>query len=430
MAQSNAKNPVTLEIGSLSYGPYGIGRHQGQVIMVAGTVPGDHVTARVTESKGSYAFAELVDITQPSTQRRQPPCPYVGACGGCQWQQIDYPAQLTAKQQSVEDALQRIGKLEDFALLPIVAAPREFHYRRRIRLHRGDNRQVGFSRSASHDLIEIDGCEIAAEPINRALDRVRHWAKELKTAVAEIEVVAGDEENQLVLVAAAAGPLVASDSALIGAILHGDAGINGVIITGDGQRQAWGDTRISVGTEPGIRLAVEADVFTQINPEGNRSILRHLLRSAEFGKNDRVLELYCGAGNFTLSIAKRAGIVVAVEGHRLAVASGRLSARQNRIENIRWRVEPVPSAVARLARRKEQFMKIVLDPPRAGAKGIDRDLAAFNAETIHYLSCNPATLARDLAALAKQGYKLLTVQPMDLFPQTFHVETLAVLKRQ
>jgi 23S rRNA (uracil1939-C5)-methyltransferase len=402
----------------------------GQVIMVAGTVPGDHVTARVIESKGSYAIAELVNIAKPSPQRREPPCPYVGACGGCQWQQIAYLAQLTAKQQSVEDALRRIGKLNDFELLPIVAAPREFHYRRRIRLHRGDNRQVGFSRSASHDLVEIDGCEIAAQPINRALDPVRHWVKEMKTALAEIEVVAGDEENELVLVGVAAGPFVASDGAVIGALLNGGAGVNGVIVTDDGQRLAWGDTRISVVAEPGIRLAVEADVFTQINPEGNRTILHHLLRAGEFEHDDRVLELYCGAGNFTLSIAKRAGVVVAVEGHPLAVASGRLSAQQNDIENIRWSVAPVPTAVARLARRKERFNKIVLDPPRAGAKGIDRDLAALNAATILYVSCNPATLARDLAAWAKRGYKLLTVQPMDLFPQTFHVEILAVLKRQ
>ncbi|HEX9662903.1 MAG TPA: RsmD family RNA methyltransferase [Candidatus Binatia bacterium] len=430
MAESNAKNAFTLEIGSLSHGPYGIGRHDGRVIMVAGTVPGDRVTAHLIESKGSYAIAELIDITQPSVHRRRPPCPYVGPCGGCPWQQIDYGAQLTAKQQSLEDALRRIGKLKDFDILPIVAAPREFHYRRRIRLRCNDRRQVGFSRSFSHDLVEIDTCEVASEQVNRALEHVRSWVKEAATNIVGIEIVAGDGENELVLVAIAAGPLASSDSATISKLLDGGAGLRGVIVTGCGRRQVWGDTRISVATETDLRLAVEADVFTQVNSEGNRAILHHLLRAGEFAEKDRVLELYCGAGNFALSIARRAGTVVAVEGRRHAVESAKLNAQQNGIENIRWRVAPVPAALAQLARRKERFSKIVLDPPRAGAKGIDRDLAVLDAETILYISCDPATLARDLAALAQRGYKLQTVQPIDLFPQTFHMEALAVVKRQ
>ena len=430
MAESNAKNAYTLEIGSLSHGPYGIGRHDGRVIMVAGTVPGDHVTARLIESKGRYAIAELINITRPSAQRRQPPCPYVGPCGGCPWQQIDYSAQLKAKQQTLEDALRRIGKLNDFDILPTVAAPREFHYRRRIRLHCNNRRQVGFSRSFSHDLVEIDTCEVASEQVNRALEHVRSWVKQAATNIVEVEIVTGDGENELVLIAIAAEPLAPSDSTTISKLLDGGAGLCGVIVAGYGRRQVWGDTRISVATETDIRLAVEADVFTQVNPEGNRTILHHLLRAGAFAKRDYVLELYSGAGNFTLSIARRAGKVVAVEGHRHAVDSGKLNAQRNGIENIRWRVAPVPVALAQLARRKERFSKIVLDPPRAGAKGIERDLAALNAETILYISCDPATLARDLAALAQCGYKLQTVQPIDLFPQTFHMEALAVVKRQ
>jgi 23S rRNA (uracil1939-C5)-methyltransferase len=430
MAESNAKNAFTLEIDSLSHGPYGIGRRDGHVIMVAGAVPGDRVTARVIESKGSYAIAELISITKPSAQRRPPPCPYVGSCGGCPWQQLDYDAQLAAKQRSLEDALRRIGKLQDFDILPIVAAPREFHYRRRIRLRCNDRGQVGFYRSFSHDLVEIDRCEIASEQVNLALAHVRRWLKETATSIAEVEIVAGDGENELVLVAVAAGPLTPSDRAAISKLLDGGAGMCGLIVTGFGRRQVWGDTRISVAAEPNLRLAFEADVFIQVNPEGNRTILRHLLHAGAFAKSDRLLELYCGAGNFTLPIARCAGEVVAVEGRHHAIESGKLNAQRNGIENIRWRAAPVPAELAQLARRGERFNKIVLDPPRAGAKGIDRDLAALNAETIFYISCDPATMARDLAALAKRGYKLATVQPIDLFPQTFHVEALAVAKRQ
>jgi 23S rRNA (uracil1939-C5)-methyltransferase len=430
MPHPNAKDEVMLEITSLSHGPYGIGRHDGQVVMVPGTVPGDSVTAGVIESKGSYAVAELISIIKPSAQRREPPCRYVGACGGCPWQQIDYGAQLAAKRQNLADALRRIGKINDFDLLPIVAAPREFHYRRRIRLRCNQDRQVGYSRSFSHDLVEIDRCEIAPERVNLALAHVRRWLKEAPMNIAEIEIVAGDGENELVLVAVAAGPSAPSASAAVGKLLDGGAGLRGVIVAGAGRRQVWGNPRISVAAEPNLRMVVEADVFTQVNPEGNHAILHHLLRAGEFSDRDRVLELYCGAGNFTLPIARRAGEVVAVEAHRVAVDCGKLNAQRNGIENIRWRIQPVPAALTQFTARREQFSKIVLDPPRAGARGTDRDLAALNAETIFYISCDPATMARDLAALAKRGYKLATVQPIDLFPQTFHVEALAVATRQ
>jgi 23S rRNA (uracil1939-C5)-methyltransferase len=418
-----------LEIESLSYGPYGIGRHRGQVVMVSGTVPGDRVTARVIESKGNFEIAELATVIEPSSQRRQPPCPYVGACGGCPWQQIHYVTQLSAKQRSVEDNLRRIGKLTDFEVLPILPAPSEYHYRRRIRLRSEGNGKIGFSRSVSHDLVEIDACEIAVAPINQALKQLRHWVVQASTILAEIEIVCGEEKNELVLVGFAAGPFADSDRATVGDFLDSGAGISGVIMKGDGWRHVWGDSRITMVTEPAIRQLVEADLFTQVNPDGNRILLQQLLGAGKFDQRDRVLELYCGAGNFTLSIARRVGEVVAVEGYRRAIDNGKLNAQRNGIENIRWRPSPVPATVANLARRNERFGKVVLDPPRAGAKGIERDLAALNAQTILYVSCNPATLARDLAALVRRGYKLAAVQPIDMFPQTFHIETLVVLNR-
>jgi 23S rRNA (uracil1939-C5)-methyltransferase len=429
MAHSNAKSEVTLEIDSLSHGAYGIGRHEGQVIMVPGTVPGDRITARAIESRGSYAIGELSGIIAASPHRRVPPCPYVGTCGGCPWQQIDYRTQLAAKVQNLEDTLRRIGKLTHFEILPIIAAPLEFNYRRRIQLRCGPHREIGFSRSASHDLVAIDACAIAAQPINRALEQVRRCIKSTATHIADVEIVAGDQENELVLVARAAGPLAASDNATFDQLLSGRKNVKGVIVTVNGRRHVWGDPRITVVTEPGIELTVDADVFTQVNAEGNRTLLHHLLDAGEFTDHDRVLELYCGSGNFTLSIARRSREVVAVEGHRQAVENAKLNGQRHGLENIRWRTASVPAAVANLAQRRERFSKIVLDPPRAGAKGLDRDLASLNAEKILYVSCNPATLARDLSALTRLSYKLTPLQPVDLFPQTFHLETLAILEQ-
>jgi 23S rRNA (uracil1939-C5)-methyltransferase len=430
MHQTNLKTDVTLDIDSLANGRYGIGRHQGRVIMIAGAVPGDRISARVVEIKETYAIAELSGIIAPSPNRRSPPCPYAGTCGGCPWQQVGYQTQLAAKQRNLADALHRIGKLKDFELRPIVAAPREFNYRRRIQLRCRDNGEIGFFGSASHDLVTIDRCAIAMEPLNRALQYVRGWIKQIQTRVMEIEIVAGEREDELVLIARTAGLLAPSDGATVDRLLSGGSGIKAVIVTGNGARHVWGDPRITVVPEAGIALVLDADVFTQVNPEGNRALLEHLLAAGDFAPHDRVLELYCGSGNFTLSIARRAGNVVAVEGRRQAVESGKLNAQRHGIENIRWRAAAVPATVTQLAQRKERFHKIVLDPPRAGAKGIDRDLAALNAQAILYISCNPATLARDLAALVKHGYRLTAVQPVDLFPQTFHLETLAVLTRE
>jgi 23S rRNA (uracil1939-C5)-methyltransferase len=193
--------------------------------------------------------------------------------------------------------------------------------------------------------------------------------------------------------------------------------------------QEWGHTAVSIRSDDGFCLKVEGDVFTQVNAEGNRNLLRELLAAGSFEKSDQLLELYSGAGNFTLSLAKRAQKVVAVESYRQSVDSGKRSAQLNGIANIRWVCAHVPAAVERIAKQRERFSKIILDPPRSGAKGIERNLASLGAEKILYVSCNPATLARDLSALTRHGYKLTSVQPIDLFPHTFHVETLAVMIR-
>jgi 23S rRNA (uracil1939-C5)-methyltransferase len=205
--------------------------------------------------------------------------------------------------------------------------------------------------------------------------------------------------------------------------------INGLIVRGPNWRRTWGEVAVSVIPEDGLCVRVDGDVFTQVNSVGNRQLLNELLTAADFIRDDRVLELYSGAGNFTHSIAKRVGDIVAVEGYRPAFESGKRSAESNGISNIHWICAPVTTALAQLKKRRQSFSKIVLDPPRTGAKGIERELAALDAEKILYISCNPTTLARDLAALTQQGYSLRSVQPVDLFPHTFHVEAIATLVR-
>jgi 23S rRNA (uracil1939-C5)-methyltransferase len=429
MDQTNAKTTVTLEIVALSYGPYGIGRVDGKAVMIPHTAPGDRIEARIVESKDRYAIGAARRIIEPSPLRQTPPCPYAGTCGGCSWQHLRYDAQLEAKQKSVDDALRRIGKLDGFELRPIIPSADEYHYRRRIHLQVGADNRLGFYAASSHELVEIEACLIADERLNKVIELVRRWARGLNTTIEHVEIVTGDEPKQLVVVVEAIRAFVPRDESGCANLVGMGGEIQGLIVAGSDWRKVWGVPRITVKLHGDHSPIVDADSFTQVNPEGNRRILDELLSAGGFQKSDRALELYCGAGNFTLPMARQSKEVVAVDGYRPAIANGKLNAQRDGVDNIRWISAPVPRALAELKRRREKFTKIVLDPPRTGAKGIETELAALGAAKILYVSCNPATLARDLAALVKHGYKLRRVQPIDLFPQTFHVEALAILER-
>jgi 23S rRNA (uracil1939-C5)-methyltransferase len=428
MTQTNAKSELSLEIDTLSYGPYGIGRHEGKAVMVPHTAPGDKVAVRIVESRERYDVGGVVRLITPSPARQNPPCPYVGECGGCSWQHLRYDSQLRAKQRSVEDALRRIGKLDGFELRPIIPSPHEYHYRRRIRLQANDKR-LGFYRAASHEIIEIDSCLIAEDTLNAVIKSLRRLLEKLVSAIDYMEIVTGDDPDQVVVVVKLTGEFITQDEAACERLVDSDSHVSGLILHNGEWRKTWGQTAISIRLGDDVGLIVDGDVFTQVNPAGNRIILSNLLAVAGFNNDDRVLELYSGAGNFTLSIAKRVREVVTIEGHRPSVKSGKFSAQLNGIDNIRWICSTVPRAIQQLNNRRERFSKIVLDPPRTGAKGIDRNLASFGVEKILYISCDPTTLARDLAALVRHGYRLTLVQPIDLFPHTFHVEALAVMVR-
>ncbi len=184
MAQTNAKTAlkpeVEIVIDALAYGPYGIGRLAGKAVMIPDTAPGDEIVARVVESKKRYAIGEIIRLIEPSPLRQTPPCSYVGRCGGCSWQHLRYEAQLKAKQQSLADALRRIGKLSDFDLRPIMPSADEYHYRRRIRLQIGAASGLGFFAAGSHSVVEIDTCLIADTRLNAVIQPLRRWLTRVK----------------------------------------------------------------------------------------------------------------------------------------------------------------------------------------------------------------------------------------------------------
>lgn len=420
---------LKLKIDSLTYGPYGIGRDNRRVILVPLTVPGDEAGVRIVAEKRNYAIGELSHLLKPSPLRQAPPCPYFERCGGCPWQQIEYEGQLAAKEKIVVDALHRIGRLDGFQILPILRSPREYGYRRRIRLQIDDRKRLGFYRALSHELIEIDSCLIADPQVDRHLSVAREWINGLRTKLRYVEIIMNDGKEQTVLVGRSEEKFFQEDDALCAPFVAGQKEIKGVIISGPGWHRSWGLTKIHVQSQDDLIMEVDGNIFTQVNREGNNLLVGEILQWGEFDHQDRVLELYSGTGNLSLPAARRAGEIVAVDGNPQSIRNGKDNGRLNRIENIRWLCSDVPKAVRRLATDQEQFSKIILNPPRSGAKGLEHELASLNAGKILYVSCNPPTLARDLSALSKKGYRLTRVRPIDLFPHTFHVEVLSEMVR-
>jgi 23S rRNA (uracil1939-C5)-methyltransferase len=251
----------------------------------------------------------------------------------------------------------------------------------------------------------------------------------LKTPIRHVEIAVGDKEIQTVMTGNASGDLSPRDNSVCAEFLTGAKEINGLILSGSGWRRIWGNGKLSIRLQDDLISEVDGDVFTQVNREGNELLVGVLLDWGGFHPKDRVLELYCGAGNITLPVARLCGRITAVEGNAPSIISAERNGRLHKLGNISWICSDVVKALRGLVKKRKRFSKIILNPPRSGAKGLATALASLGAEKILYVSCNPATLARDLLALCGKGYNLTRVRPIDLFPHTYHVETLAELTR-
>jgi 23S rRNA (uracil1939-C5)-methyltransferase len=385
---------LELTLDSLAFGGEAVGRDaDGRVVFVAGGAPGDRVVVRVVAAKRSFVRAELVRVAAAGGARVAPPCPIVDRCGGCPWQHVSDEAQRAAKQAIVERALGKSGARVE----PIVPSPAALGYRTRARMTaRGGH--VGFAGRKSHEIVDVERC-LAMDPL---LDAAMQAARRaLGASLGEEGAIAGLVRDGIVEVALSSGR--GADRAALAAVakaLVGQAAI----------------ARVSVD-DP----RAPAAGFAQANAAQNET-LRRLVRQAAQADRARVLELYAGDGNFTRDLAAVAQGGVAIEGDRPAVARLREVAGD-------WQIEADAAArtVERLARAGERFDVVVLDPPRAGAADVVAKLAALAPARIVYVSCDPMTLARDLATLASVGYTARVAWPVDMMPQTWHVEVVCLV---
>jgi len=413
---------VRLDVERLTFGFDALARAAGQVVFVPYAAPGDRVEAEPVERRRDWLRARIERVLTPGPARVLPGCAAFPACGGCQWQHVAPPAQREAKRDVVAEQLRRVAGLPDAVVLPTLAAEETFGYRARVSLV-AEGRRLGFHRARSHALVEIDACPIADSVVSAHLATARAWAAALRVPLRRVTVSAAP--GGVVLVAATDARPGPRDVHATEALLVREAAARGAVLRGGGARYVVGDATVRVEIEPGLALEIPADAFTQVNPEANRLLVATVLAFGDFGAGERVLDLYCGAGNFTLPLARRGVEAHGVERDAIAVAAAEANATRLGLATARFACVPVARALTSL---DGAYDAIVLDPPRAGLGDAIDAIAGLLARRIVYVSCNPATLARDVRALCARGYRLARAQPVDLFPQTFHVEAVADLR--
>lgn len=415
-------------------GGRGLGRHAGKAVFVPLTAPGDQVRCRVVRSRSHYDEAEIDALLVPAPERREPPCPVFGLCGGCQWQHLPYALQATWKERLFREALVRAGVAGEEAVQPLVPAPAEWGYRNRAQFKcflTAAGLVSGFYRHGSHHVVDTPRCLLVNEPLRDVYARLRpELAGGPRPAAIPQFDLAADDDNRVALLLHALPAAVPALRPWLKA-LAGRLGLAAGLQAGRKEtiEVVAGDPGCTLSVDdPPMTLRVSPGGFAQVNPAQNRALVAAVIEAARLTGNERLLDLFCGAGNFSLPLARRAAEVVGVESYPPAIADARRNAARNGIANAHFLCEGAESALSRLAAARP-FDVVLLDPPRAGAYPVMRALLAAGPQRILYVSCEPTTLVRDLKPLIHGGYAVVFSQAFDLFPQTWHVESLTVLER-
>ncbi|HKJ04422.1 MAG TPA: TRAM domain-containing protein [Geopsychrobacteraceae bacterium] len=421
-----------LKIEALAYGGKGIARFDGKVIFVTGAVPGDLAICRLTKEKKRYAEAELVECVAASRLRRNPPCPVFDRCGGCQWQGLEYAEQCRWKETIFRDLLQRQAGINAESILSIVQAPDEWNYRSRIQFKCAQQQGrflAGFYRTGSHSVVDIDSCPVAAPELNAIFDSLKSGLADspFSALVSQIDMAVGDDSQVRVVIHTSQESQAFADFCRPFAEESGF----GLFLQSDrsrGPQHLCGpiDLRINVDLPP-FSLSYGPGGFSQINRAQNRNLVAAVVDSLQLNGSESVLDLYCGMGNFSLPLARRSRSVTAVEEYAPSIVKGRENAVNSDIENISFECSPAEGYLSSVT-ENIHFDVVLLDPPRSGARRVVDELLSHRPGKIAYVSCDPATLARDLDSLIRGGYRVVASRPYDMFPQTYHIESFSLLE--
>lgn len=425
------------EVIDLSHDGLGIARLGDRRIFVPGALPGERIRVRPRKRRRQYRLGDLIEIVEPSESRVEPPCEYFGRCGGCAVQHLDYAAQVVFKESMVREALARIGGVEPESWLDPITGP-EWNYRRRARLGvryvKGKQRVlVGFKERATRYVTDMGSCRVLVKPFDRLpgplgamIGQTSLWRR-----LPQVELAAGEGAGAVVF--RVLDEPSETDLTLFAEFgrqwnldIYLQRGGPGTVRPLDPERTR----RLAYGlAEFDVELEFAPTDFLQINARVNENLVAQVVRLLELDPSDRVLDLYCGLGNFSLPLARRAGYVLGVEGDGGLVARAAANARLNGLDNASFSACDLNETGWRFLR--EAWDVVVLDPPRSGADSVVNEMAAMGPRRIAYVSCHPATMARDARTLIEsRGYRLLAASVADMFPHTHHVEAVALFEKR
>jgi 23S rRNA (uracil1939-C5)-methyltransferase len=434
---------ITINIEKMTFGGGGLGHVEGKVCFVPFAAPGDLAKVRVRTEKRSYMEASLIALPEPSPLRVEPLCPVFGTCGGCNWQHLPYDVQLAEKGKIFSDIMWRTARIEPARILPIVPAPEPYGYRARIQLKiRSVNGEphIGFYRSGSHFVIAVPGrCAIAHPAINRLLPDIQSIMRLFPEPdkIPQIDVASGDDGST-----AAVFHYIGDDpdrvATFFGVNRHLLPSCAGTFLQSGRKsslRRIWGreslDYRIKPDNlldSPDLTLAFAPGGFSQINYRQNRELVAAVLSILGLTGEERILDIYCGNGNFSLPLSQFCREMTGIEGYEPSIADAQRNADENSLHNVRFRCVDAVSGVKEFAAAGDRFDVVLLDPPRTGAAELVRLIPDLKPAKIAYISCDPSTLARDIGILRGRGYDAVISSPVDMFPQTHHIESVTLLE--
>lgn len=432
------KDPIKVSIESLTHDGRGVAHVDGKVVFIDEALPGEELEFIYTDSRRDYAEGKVETLFTRAPERVEAECPHFGRCGGCSFQHVSDASQITFKQELLLDQFQRIGKVEIDEIWESLTGP-HWGYRRKARMGvkyvaKKGRVLVGFRERRNQFLAEIESCKVMHPIVGEKLMDLSAMIGQLsiKDKIPQIEVTIADED--CVLAFRVLEPATDEDKESMRAFGH-QHGISMCL-------QSKGpDTIVPIDGEPeviptyslpdqGITFRFKSAMFTQVNYEINRQMVNRVMQEMDFNAQDRVLDLFCGLGNFTLPIATKAGHVVGIEGDQPLVNYAKENALLNNLSNVEFFAANLSKDVSDQAWARQKYNKVMLDPSRAGASEVLHNLKKWNPELVMYVSCNPSTLARDAGILVNElGYTLVKAGVMDMFPQTGHVESIALFKK-
>jgi 23S rRNA (uracil1939-C5)-methyltransferase len=397
----------------MAYGGEAVGRFEGKAIFVPYTIPGETVRVQVVADKGRFARARLLDVLTPSPHRVPPPCRHFGDCGGCHWQHVEYQAQLEYKRSIVLSQLQRIAGLGDAPVRPTLGMESPWHYRNHVQFGVGENGGLGFMIAGSHRVVPIERCLLMHALLEELYDSLDIEAPGLRRLTLRAGVNTG--ERMIILEMAEDQPPE----------VEVDLPISFVLLRSDGTSVTLLGSSYIHERLAGRVYRVSAPSFFQVNTPQAEMLVSMVRTYLNATTDDNILDAYCGVGTFSLELARTASHVVGIESSAPALADAVANAAD--VDNVRFVHGPVAEILSTLDLRAPLA---VLDPPREGVgPEVVAALARLAVRRIVYVSCDPATLARDIKGMVAAGYILREVQPVDMFPQTYHIESVALLER-